>query len=252
MAKIFIMGASSGIGLYVAEQLAKRGVTLALAARKTDKLRALQEKYPGKIHYASIDVTQANASQKIRQLIDKIDGIDIYFHAAGIGYENPDFNPEREVEVVNTNTTGFTRSVATAYAYFLHNKKPGRIAAISSVAGTNGMSRMTAYSASKKFEQTYLTALRQLSFNVKADIKITDIRPGWVSTPLISAEKKYPLQMPLDYAGNLIIKAIVKAPAVAYIDWRWGAVCTLWKLLPDCVWTRINLPISKPDTQLPR
>ncbi|MFS6555013.1 hypothetical protein VPJ68_05900, partial [Parabacteroides distasonis] len=44
----------------------------------------------------------------------------------------------------------------------------------------------------------------------------------------------------LDYVVPQIIRAIVKHPRVAYIDWRWGLVCAIWKLIPDFIWTRMD------------
>lgn len=240
MKRILIMGASSGIGYAVAEALASRGVKLGLAARRTDKLQALKDKYPDCVTYAAIDVNSEDAPEKMLQLISDMGGMDIYFHVSGIGYDNPGLIPQREVEILQTNVCGFARMVATAFNYFRTRAEGGHIAAITSVAGTKGIGPMSAYSASKKCDQTYLTALRQLARTEKLPITITDIRPGWIETPLLHDGEKYPLQMTLDYALPRVLKTLVSKRSVEYIDWKWGAVCSVWKLLPDCIWTCIN------------
>lgn len=245
MKKILIMGASSGIGLAVAEALASRGVKTGLAARHTTALRALKEKYPDFIEYESIDVTHNDAPKKMEELIDKLGGMDIYFHVAGIGYANKTLDPHREAEMIATNAAGFARMVSAAYGYFRDNKRKGQIVAVTSVAGTNGIGEMAAYSASKKCAQTYLVALEQLANSEKVDITFTDIRPGWIRTPLLDADKEYPMEMTLEYVVPQVIKAIVKHPRVAYIDARWGALCSAWKAIPDTIWTRMNIAISK-------
>lgn len=247
MKRILIMGASSGIGLRVAEEFAKRGVMVGLAARHTETLRILKKNYPDFVVYSSIDITHPSAPKAMEELIDKMGGMDIYFHVAGIGYENPTLDPQREVDVINTNACGFARMVSAAYDYFRAHGGKGRIAAVTSVAGTNGIAELSAYSSSKKCAQTYLTALEQRAHHEQLDIKFTDIRPGWIRTPLLLPDQKYPLEMTLDYAAPLIIKAIVKHPRVAIIDWRWEVVVRLWECIPDALWTRIYLPISKSE-----
>ncbi len=250
MKKIVIMGASSGIGYATAEAFASRGVKVGLAARRTEKLKELKEKYPEFVEYESIDITEPEAVGKLNELIARLGGMDIYFHVAGIGTENVDLDPETEVRILNTNTVGFARMICAAYRYFRENYIPGHIAALTSVAGTNGIGRLSAYSSSKAMNQKYLVALEQLSNNQGALISFTDIRPGWVKTPLLQEGRHYPMEMDLDYVVPQVIKAIVRRKRVAVIDWRWNLLVGLWRLLPDSVWTRLNLTISTPDTPL--
>ena len=131
------------------------------------------------------------------------------------------------------------------------NRILGHIAAITSVAGTNGIGRLSAYSSSKAMAQKYLIALEQLSRSEGAEITFTDIRPGWIDTPLLKPHHRYPMEMDLDYAVPLIIKAIVRRPRVAVIDWRWNILVGLWRALPNCIWTRLSLEISQPDEPMP-
>lgn len=252
MKKIVIMGASSGIGLAVAEAFASRGVKVGCAARKTDKFVILKEKYPEMVEFESIDVNQPDAPEKLGALIDRLGGMDIYFHVSGIGYENLNLDPEREVDIIRTNAGGLARMTSTAYRYFRDNGISGRIAAVTSVAGTNGIGRLSAYSASKKCAQTYLVALEQLAHEEKADISFIDIRPGWVRTPLLFSDVKYPMEMDLDYVVPKIIRAIVKKKRVAVIDWRWNIVVGLWRLVPNCLWIKFPAKLSVPDAPLPR
>lgn len=241
MKRVVIMGASSGIGLAVAEALASRGVKTGLAARHTRELHALKEKYPDCVEYESIDVTPHDAPKKLQELIDKLGGMDIYFHVSGIGYSNPTLDPNREAEVIATNAAGFARMISAAFDYYRDNQRKGQIVAVTSVAGTNGIGQMSAYSASKKCAQTYLVALEQLANAQNLPITFTDIRPGWIRTPLLDPDKSYPMEMTLDYVVPQIIKAIVKHPRVAYIDARWGALCAAWKAIPDALWTKMKV-----------
>lgn len=245
------MGASSGIGLHVAEAFASRGIRVGVAARHTQSLEALKKRYPEYVEYASIDITHRDAPARTQRLIDALGGMDIYFHVAGIGYENLQLDPEREVEIIKTNAAGFARMLSFAYRYFRDNHLRGRIAAVTSVAGTNGIGRLSAYSSSKKCAQTYMTALEQLANAEDADVTFTDIRPGWIKTPLLKEGCKYPMEMTLEYAVPLIIKAIVRHPRVAIIDARWNVLTRLWQLIPNWLWTRMDFAISTPDLPLP-
>lgn len=245
MKRVVIMGASSGIGLRVAEELAKRGVHVGLAARRTGALETLQAKYPEHVVYESIDICQPEATGQLNSLISRLGGMDIYFHVSGIGYENPTLDPETEAGMVTTNCVGFVRMISAAYCYYRAENRSGQIAALTSVAGTKGIGPFSAYSASKKMDSTYLTALEQLAHIDKCDIRFTDIRPGWIKTPLLDPDKIYPMEMSLDYIVPQIIRAIVKKERVAVIDFRWNILVGLWRMIPDCLWVRMNLPLTK-------
>lgn len=235
------MGASSGIGLYVAEAFASRGIRVGLAARRTDTLRDLKEKYPAMVEYESIDITHRDAPAKLSQLIAKTGGMDIYFHVSGIGKDNPTMDPQLEVDVIEVNAAGFARMLCAAYNYFRDEcGGKGRIAAVTSVAGTKGMGLMPAYSSSKAFDSAYMVALEQLSNMQGLDIKYTDIRPGWIRTPLLTDDRKHLFETTLEEAGPEIIRAIVRHPRVAVIGWRWKLLTGALSLLPDAAWIHMS------------
>lgn len=236
------MGASSGIGLSVAEAFAKRGIRVGLASRHTQSLHDLKKRYSEFVEYESIDITHKDAPAKLQELIKKLGGMDIYFHVSGIGYDNPILEPEREAEMINTNSAAFARMLSAAYNYFKESGRNGRIAAITSVAGTNGIGQLSAYSASKKCAQTYMIALEQRANAEGVKIKFTDIRPGWIKTPLLKENHTYPLEMTLDDAVPEIIRAIVKAPRVAVVNWKWNVLIGLWRIIPNSMWVHMKIP----------
>lgn len=251
MKKIVIMGASSGIGFELAKLFVSRGVHVGLAARHTDSLYALKEKYPDLVEYASVDISKPEAVDLTHYLIERLGGMDIYIHAAGIGYANPDLDPEGEVRIVDIDCCGFARMLSMSYNYFRNRGINGQICAVTSVAGTKGIGRLSAYSASKAFCQEYVVALRQRACNEKSGILLTDIRPGWVRTPLLNKEVKYPMSMDVEYVARRIIKALARREETSIIDWRWNIVSRIWTLLPDRMWTRMDIPLSSPDMSLP-
>lgn len=237
--KVVIVGASSGIGEALAEALASRGVKVGVAARSTAKLEGMKKKYPETVHYATIDVTKTDAADKLKELADRMGGMDIYIHASGVGFFNPELKEDEEMQTVRTNVGGFARMISAAYRYMRDGGQGGQIVGITSVAGTKGMGMMAAYSAAKSFDSTYMAALDQLSHMQNTGITFTDIRPGWVRTPLLDDEGKYPMEMKLESVVPQILRAIVKKRRVAVIDWRWNILVGLWRLLPNAIWTRI-------------
>lgn len=240
MRKIIITGGTSGIGEALTHVLASRGVKVGITGRSADKLEELSHKYPGLVFTEEMDVSKPRAVEALHTLINRMGGMDLYIHVAGIALRNPHINPESEVAVAETNAVGVARMCSAAFQYFMNTGRPGQIAAISSVAGTRGIGELAAYSASKSFVSTYLEALRQLAHSKGINLSITDIRPGWIRTPLVDPYKKYPLEMNLDEVIPKILRAIVHRKKVDIIDWRWAILCAAWRLLPSPIWERMS------------
>lgn len=245
MKKIVIIGASSGIGARVATDFARMGWRVGIAARREDMLKEIKTLYPDRIEYMAFDVTAPDAADRFYDLIELIDGMDYLLFAAGCGWQNPDLDSTKDTRTVETNVMGFTRIVTAAYKYFKEtaNNTPGHIAAITSVAGTKGIGVSAAYSASKRYQWTFLQALDQLAHQQHVNVKITDIRPGFVDTPLLDGSRTYPMEMSIDYVAPRIEMAMLKDRRVAVIDSRWAVVTALWKLIPDVLWRHLALSL---------
>ena len=248
MNKIVIMGATSGIGLHLAEIYAAMGWKVGVAGRKEVPMKKLKEMFPEQIEWEKIDINKNEAPQKLLGLIRKLGGMDVYLHTAGIGYENPELDTEKDIATVETNVVGYTRMLDTVYRFFRKMSEKGidgHIAVISSVAGTKGIGKLASYSASKKYQSTYLEALEQLAHSEGVDVAFTDIRPGWVRTPLLDNDRIYPMTMEEEKVVPLIIKAIKKRSRIAIVDWRWATAVAFWRLIPGFLWIRIPLSISR-------
>ena len=235
------MGATSGIGLEVAKILCGKGWTLGVAGRREEKLRELQASYPEHMSYQVIDIEKEDAPQLLQSLIDKIGGMDLYFHGSGVGWQNDDLDLSTELKTVSTNALGFTRMVDSAWHYF-SQKGGGHIAVISSIAGVKGLGPAPSYSATKRYCNTYIQALVQLSRKRELNIRFTDIRPGFVDTPLLEgSQRSYPMLMDSKKVARKIVRAIEKRKRTAIIDWRYKILVFLWRMIPNWLWERIRL-----------
>ena len=83
-----IVGASSGIGREVAKLLLADGWKLGVAARREESLMELKKEAPERVEVMPIDVTKPDAGERLQRLIQHLGGIDLYFHASGIGKQN--------------------------------------------------------------------------------------------------------------------------------------------------------------------
>ena len=241
MKKIRIVGASSGIGKQVALNYIADGWRVGIAARREEPLKELKSQFPDKVEFEVIDINADDAHHHLYSLIEKVGGMDVYFHCSGIGHQNTKIDIEVEVDIVRTNALGFTQMVDAAYNYFKENNIKGHIAAVSSIAGTKGLGVSPAYSATKRFNYIYLDCLDQLARMQKLDISFTDIRPGFVTTPLLDDGQNYPMQMTVEYASRKIVKAINKRKRVAVIDWKYSILVSFWKLIPNWIWVRLPI-----------
>lgn len=237
MKKVIIIGATSGIGLEVARCYLKTGWQVGATGRREDELEKLRLSAPGQVFTRRIDVTHDDAPRQLQELINEMGGMDIFLLSSGIGKQNLSLQPDIELQTATTNVTGFTRMVNAAYHYFERQGK-GHIAVISSIAGTKGLGSAPAYSATKRFQNTYIDALDQLAHMNKLNLSFTDIRPGFVATPLLK-DDKYPLLMDASKVASQIVKAISRKKRVAIIDWRYQIIVFFWRLIPRWLWVRL-------------
>ena len=151
---IFITGASSGIGEYVAYEYSKRGATIALCARRKEKLENIAQKCKSlgaKIHTYSVDVTdQHSTKESIEDFLSKVSTIDLVFANAGLGLL--DFiekgNPSVMNDMINTNVIGVNNTVVPFIPKMLEQYS-GHIAVVGSVASYVAWPGSGAYSGSK-------------------------------------------------------------------------------------------------------
>jgi len=240
MKRVIIIGASSGMGMEVAKLFLDEGCRLGVAARREDRLQALKQLAPDRVEVQAIDVTADDATSRLRALIDRLGGMDLFFYASGIGKQNRTLSPDIELNTVNTNGMGFTRMIGEAYRYFAERGE-GHIVAITSIAGTKGLGPAPSYSATKAFQNVYLQSLEQQANARKLKIRFTDIRPGFVDTDLLAGNFRYPMMLKPEKVARQIVSAIHCHRHIKVIDWRYAVLTALWRRLPRPLWRHLKL-----------
>jgi len=241
---VFLTGASSGIGEALALEIAKRGATLGLLARREELLKELADKCErsgGKARCFSVDVTDADAVADAAETLRKEFGkIDVLIANAGIGGNNSEtrnLNAEAVAKVININLLGAVNAVSAVLPQMLKNES-GQLVAISSLAGFRGLPKSAAYSASKAGMTAFFESVR-LDVQVKG-ISVTIIQPGFIKTPLTSGRNnKMPFLMELEDAIPLFLRAIENRKRFAAFPWQLATFVRLGKIFPAWLYDRI-------------
>lgn len=242
--RVFLTGASSGIGEALAVELAKRGATLGLLARRKDlldKLKHTCEKAGGTARSFAADVTDEDAVQHaVDEFIHEFDHIDILIANAGIGGNNREtrsLQPIAVKKVVDINLLGAANAVHAVLPSMLR-RGSGHLVAISSLAGFRGLPKSAAYSASKAGMTAFFESVR---LDVKhKGIDVTIIQPGFIRTPLTSGRAaKMPFLMELDDATPLFMKAIERKKRFAAFPWQLATIVRAGKFMPSWLYDRI-------------
>ncbi len=241
-----VMGATSGIGLEVVRELCRKGWQVGIAGRREQELKRIQAETDGVVAWARIDITEADAPAQLLQLIAQMGGIDLYFHSSGIGYQNPVLDADKELRTVETNALGFTRMVDAVFTHFAQSEQPGHIAVISSIARTKGLGAAPAYSATKRYVSHYMECLQQLcTIRHLRHIRLHDIRPGFVRTPLIADGNSYPMQLEASRVAHIIVRGIEHNRSIITVDWRYRLLVAGWRLIPRWLWVRLPISTAK-------
>lgn len=180
-----VTGASSGIGEATAIALAAAGATVAISARRADRLEGLVQQIEaagGKALALPGDMmVEADAIKAVDDTVAKLGRIDILINSAGVmqagGVENCDLDEYRRVFDINMFATLYTCKVAVPH---MLAQGGGDIVTISSLAGRKGGPFTNAYSASKHAVNSFTDAMRQELGD--RNIRVTILMPGATTT----------------------------------------------------------------------
>ncbi|MET0322366.1 MAG: SDR family oxidoreductase [Duganella sp.] len=239
--RVFITGASSGIGAALATQYARQGATLGLLARRGETLASLIATLPrSERHRAyAVDVRDhAAIAAAAQDFIAHAGGIDVVIANAGISVgtltEYADDLPVFE-DIVATNLIATAATFAPFIATMKAQRAPARLVGIGSVAGIRGLPGAEAYSASKAAVISYCESLR---LELKPyGIKVVTLCPGYIDTPMTRVNPyPMPFLMAPDRFAARAARVIAAGGSYAVIPWQMGVVAKVLRLLPNTVY----------------
>jgi len=235
MKNAIVFGATSGIGKSLTELLVKDDYKVAITGRRIEKLEEFKNKFPDQIISKQNDIQNVDDVEKIfNEIINEMGVIDIVIQSSGVGFINPKLHWDKEEQTINTNVLGVTKLYTLSYALF-REQQLGHLVGISSIASLRGNRASPVYFASKAFQKSYLESLYLKTKTIQSKkVFITDIRPGFVDTPMALGEKLF-WMVPLEKATKQIYTAIKKKKRVAYISKRWQLIAWVLKIIPAWV-----------------
>ena len=241
MTKIFITGASSGIGESMARFYAKQGMQLGLVARRADLLARLADEFEPRPAVYALDVRDMAAlKQAANDFINRYGVPDIVIANAGVSRgtltESAD-DLKIFQEVFDINVMGM---VNTFHVFIEPMKlvRQGTLVGIASVAGFRGIPGGGAYSASKAAAIRYCESLRVELRG--AGIAVVTICPGYIKTPMTAVNKfKMPFLIDVDEAVIRFARAIDARTSFTVIPWTMGVAARILRMLPNWLYDRV-------------
>jgi NAD(P)-dependent dehydrogenase (short-subunit alcohol dehydrogenase family) len=248
--RVFITGASSGLGAALAQHYGAKGARLGLVGRRAEALRQTAAGFDARTYVA--DVRDAAAMQAAAQaFIDEVGPPDIVIGAAGISVGTLTESAEDHAvfrAVMDANVLGLVHTFHPFIAAM--QARGGVLCGISSVAGVRGLPGGGAYSASKAAATNYLEALR---LELKSrNLAVVTVAPGYIDTPMTRVNPyPMPFRMPARVAAAKVAACIARRRRHTVIPWQMSLVATLMKWLPVSVYDALFEKAPRKPRQLP-
>ena len=230
--KVFITGATSGIGLALATLYLQDGHDVGICGRNLAKLSGAMLKRYQQLHCYQVDVTEREAVRNAVREFALQGGLDIMIANAGRSHGMKTHIPNFDVssDIIKVNMLGVMYAFEAALESMLP-QKDGHLVAIASVAGFLGLPKAGAYCASKA---GVITFCESLSIDLKRKgIDVTAICPGFIDTPLTQQnDHPMPFLMSADRAAQRIKRAIDKRKSLYLFPKRMQAIIYLFRIMP--------------------
>ena len=208
--KIWITGASSGIGKAVAEKFAKEGWQVAVSARRKEILDQMAK--DRNISSFPLDVVdEENCKITFQKIISEFTQIDLCIFCSGT------YDPKKEKEIdikqskfiMDVNYFGVLNCVKSVEKYF-KDKKNGHISIVSSIAGYRGLPNSSGYGPSKAALNNFAESI-YFDFK-KYNIRVSVISPGFIKTPLTDKNDfPMPFLRSVEFAAKKIYDGLTKS-----------------------------------------
>ena len=207
-ARVWLTGASSGIGEAMVPMLVDAGARVAISARRTEPLDALAATHPNRVVVVPCDVTdRAAVAAAAHAVIAEFGGLDLAILNAGgsAPFSAAQFSTTPFTQVFGLNYFGVLHAVE-AVLPTMQAQRSGHLAVISSASAYNPMASLTAYGASKAAISYTMDALRDELAPWHIDVSV--VCPGFIRTPLTARNGRMPFLLEPDEAARRIVEGL--------------------------------------------
>ncbi|OPY79186.1 MAG: Fatty acyl-CoA reductase [Syntrophorhabdus sp. PtaU1.Bin153] len=247
--RIWITGASSGIGAALSQHYAGSGKVLGLTARDQNGLETVAAACRAKgatVYSYQADVTDAHALRACSlDFLSKVGQVDLVIANAGIRVEEDDDyqNLQIQEETMKTNFLGVVHTLSPFILAAKKNRR-GHLAVVSSISAFRGTPNSGVYSASKAALNLWTESLR---LRLKPyGVNVTTLCVGFVDTPMTAT---LPFWMPgllsPEQAAKNIAAAISRGKRLVTIPWQSKIIWNLLRVLPGSIYDQLILFLAR-------
>ena len=243
--RVWITGASSGIGSALAIELSRAGARVVISGRNRERLEAVAAECAGEVLVLPFDASDRDATHAAAQQIEAAWGtVDTIVLNAGICeyIDLPEFDAASVKRVMDVNFMGVAYGIEAGLPLLRKGNQP-HLAGMSSTVAYTGLPRAEAYGASKAAIRHLLQALRIDLLAEKIDVSI--ICPGFVQTPLTDLNDfPMPMRISAEESAVRIRKGLERRSHEIRYPTLFAAMLRALGILPSRLRTRLLLPMS--------
>lgn len=240
----WLVGASSGIGAALADELVRRGARVAISARREADLERVSR---GRMVVAEVDATDRAAVERAADDVrERLGGLDAVVWSAGYWqqFDAAAWDPDEFARHVEVNLIGLNHVLAAVVPRFVEQGH-GHLVGIASVAGYRGLAGAEAYGATKAAQINLLEGLR--ASLAPRGIGVTTVCPGFVRTEMTEVNQfPMPFIISAERAAREIADGLERRRVEIVFPLPMAVLMKTARLLPVRLWGAITARASNP------